>query len=71
MKDDTCQTCKWFKGDGTACVKSGGVLNYSGDSCGAHRWKGEKKSVIDRFFTERRVAMDQNIFKNYTRSETV
>jgi len=70
MKDDTCKTCKWFKGDGTACVKSGGVLNYSGDSCGAYKFK-RADFIIDRFFTERRVAMDQNIFKNYTRSEMV
>ena len=62
MKDDTCKTCKWFKGDGTACVKSGGALNYSGDSCGAHRWKGAK-SVIDRFLMERRIAMENQIFR--------
>ena len=70
MKDDTCQTCKWFKGNGTACVKSGGVLNYAGDSCGAYKFK-RADFIIDRFFTERRVAMDHNIFKNYTRSEMV
>ena len=66
MKDDTdtCKTCKHRVGQW--CKKNQEPISYW---CGNYRFK---TGVIDRFFQERAIAReDNNIFKNYTRSEMV
>lgn len=67
MKDESCKTCKHRTG--SLCKKNEEHVEMM-DWCSAYKFKNEQ-SVIDRFFVERRIAQDQNIFKHYTRSEMV
>jgi len=62
MKDGTCKTCSRFEGNGKPCIKSGGMPNYEGDSCGAYRFK-KADSIIDRYFQEQRIARSGNMIK--------
>lgn len=67
MKDESCKTCKHRQG--TYCPQINETITDQ-DWCGNYRQK-KADSIIDRFFEERRMAQEQNIFRNYTRSEWV
>ena len=62
MKDGTCKSCSWFKGNGKPCTKSGGVPAYLEDSCGAYRFKNTQ-SIIDRYFQEQKIARSEKMIR--------
>jgi len=59
MKDESCKTCKhrdWYK-----CKKMGETINPY-DWCSWYKFKGAD-SVIDKFFQERAIAKEDQIFR--------